>query len=54
MVSGANGPVGLHVQVVGYAVDNENVIIHLPLMVDWIVVEVQLIKEVVLMIVLVR
>ena len=55
MVDGANGPVGLPVQVMGYEVDNEYVIIHCPPMVDWIVVEMQLTKKVVIpILVLVR
>ena len=44
MVHGAGGPVGLPVHelvVVGYAVDNEHVIIHLPPMMVWIVEEIQ-------------
>ena len=54
MVSGANGPIGLLVQMVGYVVDNEYVIIHCPLMVDWIVVGMQLKKPVIPMLVQVR
>ena len=48
MVHGANGPVGLPVHilaVVGYATDNELVIVHLPPMVVWIVEEIQPIKR---------
>ena len=55
MASGANGPIGLPVQMVGYAVDNGYVIVLLPPMVDWIVAGMQLIKKIViLMLVLVR
>ena len=42
MVSGANGPTGLHVHklvVVAYTLDNESVIILHPPMVVWIVKE---------------
>ena len=51
MVHGANGLVGLPVHilvVVGYATDNEPVIVHLPPMMVWIVEEIQPINRAVI------